>query len=367
MNLKIRNIKLKELEEYLESEEYLNSSFVPISRIRAISHINNPRADANDVSLFLAYNDDKLIGYLGAITDMMFVTDIPEKVFWLSCMWVLPEYRRDRIALKLLQHAYNTFKGKVFITNFIPRSKGAFDRTEQYFDLIELEGIRGYSLIDFRTLLVRKYPKLFYLKPILSSIDTMGNLVVNYRLRNIKKKLNYSCNFSDIEVFDNDINTFIESFIDKSLLRRSSKEFNWIKDFPWVKKVEKLSQESDRYYFSQESKDFVQYFLKVEKKNTVVGFLMITIFRGELKIPYIFYKPGFAQDIANYIAFLIIKTRVKVYIGYDQILNKKLYELGVFYHKRKSKYGFIVGKSMQGILKDKVSLLFYGDGDGAFT
>jgi GNAT superfamily N-acetyltransferase len=367
MNLSIKNIKLGELDGYLQSEEYKKSSFVPISKIRALSHINNPRANKNDICLFLAYNNRALIGYLGAIADSLFIDENPERVYWLSCMWVLPEYRRDGVALKLLVHAYDCFKGKVLITNFIPRSKGAFDRTSQYFDLAKLNGVRAYALLDSKTLVTRRYPKLKYIKPVLKVIDGAGNLFLQYRQKQTLKKLSLTCSYTEIKSFDASIRSFITDKVNTSLFRRGVDGFNWIKNYPWVIKVDKQTDEAKRYYFSQESEDFEQLFIKVQQKDAIVGILIITIFRGELKIPYLFYKLEFVEDMARYIARLLIGKGVKTYVGYDALINEKLSSLGIFFHTRPSIYGFIAGKEMEQMLKGKDVKLFYGDGDGAFT
>lgn len=367
MNLSIKNIRLEELDAYLDSEEYRNSSFVPISKIRAISHQNNPRAEREDYCLFLAYDADKFIGYLGAVTDQFFYPDSKvEKVFWLSCMWVLPEYRRHGIAFELLNHAYNVFKGKVLITNFISQSKGAFDKTDQYISLPDLQGIRGYCLLDFATILLRKNPKLKPLKFFFRGADSFGNFFIKVRLKYRKSKLKSSLVISEVDIWDDPLKDFITTQMKDSTFRRNSPIFSWMKEFPWVKHVGQISEESKRYYFSQEGTDYKQWFLKAESKGTPVAFLLLTHFKNELKIPYMLSDNEYIDEVAHYIASFIIENEIKTFVCYYPELNKSIQKHKIFYLTRNSSYGFLIGKGITDIEHSKVKV-HPGDGDGAFT
>lgn len=365
MNLSIKNISLGELESYIHSEEYKNSSFVPISLLRAISHINNPRSRPEDWCLFLAYDDNKCIGYLGALPDTLYAGDVAEKVSWLSCMWILPEYRRHGIALKLLKHAYEILDGKVLITNYIPQSKHAFDKTNQYVDLKTLKGIRGYLRTDFEQILVRKNKKLAPVRPLLKMIDFSINLVLNVRLGLKLKSIKTSCKYFEIQSIDGSLAEFIRKKTQYSLFQRRADEFSWFMKYPWVKKVKEISPEAKRYHFSQEGKDFKQWFFKIEQNNIIVGFIILSRFNGELRTPYLLFDEEAVEDIAGLIARLAIQNRIRTYISTNEMLNHCLIKTGIFFHRKVSEHGFIVGKNLQHLIVGDV-VVFDGDGDGAF-
>lgn len=365
MNLTIKEIKLKDLEKYMLSEEYSSSSFVPISKLRVISHIKNPRAEEKDVCLFLAYDDSQFIGYLGALPDYMFSSHSKDKIYWLSCMWVLPGYRRHGVALELLKHAYNFFNGKVLITNYIPQSKKAFDKTGQYNELINLEGIRAYLRFDLANILSRKNPKLKRLKFLISLIDFTANSILNIRLSTQLKSTKNSCEYSEIQLFDEALSEFILKKSSTTLFRRDAEQFIWMMNFPWVKKVDQISKESARYYFSQESKDFQQWFIKVTKQGKVVGFLVLNKNKGELKTPYLLIEDQCAEDISNFILKLCIKEGIRTYIGYNSALNTHLANSNIFIKTKPSTYGFLIGKELHKKVQKPFSL-FEGDGDGGF-
>ena len=58
--------------EYVNSTVFKAEENLPISEHRAVSHANNPRANVNDVLLFLAKEGDELIGYMGILPDLFF-------------------------------------------------------------------------------------------------------------------------------------------------------------------------------------------------------------------------------------------------------------------------------------------------------
>jgi GNAT superfamily N-acetyltransferase len=367
MNLSIINITLEELEKYLHSEEYKNSGFVPISVLRALSHRSNPRADKNDYCLFLAYDNDILIGYLGAITDWLFDFDKKHKVFWLSCMWVLPEYRRHGIAFNLLNHAVDIYSGNVLITNFIPQSKATFDKTGLFEEYANLKGIRAYVRFDFHRILPRKHPSFEKIKFVFGAFDFILNLPVKLKLKINQANFNTTCTFSEVEIFDENIQQFIHENCQESTFKRGVPEFDWMKKFPWVKRVKKNSKEASKYYFSQEAKDFRQWFIKVADKDQIVGFLLLTLFKGELKTPYLIYDKKYVKNIAAIIGRIIIQNKVYTYISYDNSVNPLLQKSGLFLNVRPAEYGFLISKTLRKKLQPKAPVLFDGDGDGAFT
>lgn len=367
MNFIIRNITLGELDSFKNSDEYRSLNFVPISRIRAVSHQNNPRADKSDCSLFLAYNNETLIGYLGAISDWMYENTTKLKVYWLSCMWVLPEYRRHGIALKLLQHSNQVFEGKVLITNFIPRSKAAFDKTGMFTEYSTLSGIRAYVRFDLENILKRRSTVFQKIAPLLKLSDALLNLPVWLKLKINISNFSTNCKVENIDSFDNKLSDFIQEQIADSTFRRGTEEFNWIINNPWVKRVNKISSEAAKYYFSQEGKDFRQWFLKVEKNDSIIGFLVLTLHKAELKTPYVLYDEKYVSEIAAIIGRLIIKEKVNTYISYNEKVNKALRESGLFLHVRKSEYGFLISNELKQTLSEKLPKLYEGDGDGAFT
>ncbi len=72
MEINIKKYTKNTLSDYLDSDEYRNSEIWPISFHRALSHINNPRLDDDDVILTIAETDGQIIGYRTVMADYVF-------------------------------------------------------------------------------------------------------------------------------------------------------------------------------------------------------------------------------------------------------------------------------------------------------
>ncbi|MEF9477524.1 hypothetical protein OWR28_07190 [Chryseobacterium sp. 1B4] len=65
----LKTYNRKELEDFISSGDFQQYDFLPVTRHRALSHIQNPKASAEDTLLILAFYDEKLVGYVGCFPD----------------------------------------------------------------------------------------------------------------------------------------------------------------------------------------------------------------------------------------------------------------------------------------------------------
>ncbi len=368
MEFEIRHITIGELENFVSSQEYLSNSFVPISVIRAISHVHNPRADKDDVALILAYHDEKFIGYLGAIPEKLFIKNSIHKVCWYSCMWVLPEYRRRRIAKLLLEDASKKFDNNVFITNYIPRSKNAFLKNDQFSEVEVLQGIRAYLKLDLEQIITRKIPGLKWIKFLFWFIDTICNFLLTIYFKN---KLNNSTDyqFERLDIIDQESAEFIEAFMQNSIFKRGAKELNWLFQFPWVDSQRPENIDVSKYYFSQYSIDFKQWILQVRNhKNEIKGIAILTKHKRELKTPYIFAHDDVIEDLFRYVYRFMLEEKIRTLVTHHAGFTKEAKRnRKAFLFQRPSKYGFMATPELVEVVHGNFGQFYEGDGDGMFT
>lgn len=369
MKFDLQYIRTSELEDYVNSEEYNRQNFVAISRNRAISHANNPRADKDDIALILAYDKNKFIGYLGIIPEYLFKGEQKVKVCWLSCMWVLPEYRRTGIATHLLSDAHKLYNGLVFITNYIPRSKAAFFKTGLYSEIAELPGIRAYFRFDLSTILPRRFPKLKMIKPLLWLADTSLNTLLSIYFNAKAWRIKLENSYEYLEEVDTDTGKFLDESVKENPFRRSHEEFNWMQKYPWISNEKDRSLPYDKYYFSQYAPDFRQWFVRIRnKKQQIVGFLMLTNQKHELKTPYIIVTKEILPDVFQFIYRLMIKEKVFTLVSHHKYFVEQVYKnKNKFLMIRAKNYGFIATNEIAQLMNNKYGKLSDGDGDRAFT
>ena len=352
MDITIRYIKVGELDAYIRSDEFKKGAFEPISRNRAASYTANPNADKEDIALLLAYINNTLVGYLGLLSDKIDCLQQKIKFCWISCMWILPDYRRGGIALKLLKEAYSVTNGLIMITNYIPRSKAAFLKTGHYKELELLTGYRFYIKSDLKNILHRKYQNTKYFLWFLASIDLTFNLFLSALQAFSSKKNKIKNTYQFIDRIDIETSDFINNFAEKSLFQRSSEEFSWIMNYPWVSNKKDCSIDYSKYHFSQYVADFRQWFVKIKnERNLVIGFLMLTRHKNELKIPYYFCTENNDHDLASFMMDFIKLNHIRTTITYNSQIAKAIINKGTYFMKRKSNYGFLASSRIYEMLQ----------------
>ncbi|MFH2141845.1 MAG: GNAT family N-acetyltransferase, partial [Bacteroidota bacterium] len=180
--MEIKELNADKLKEFINSQEFRELKNLPISFHRALSHLNNPRLHKNDVLLLLAYNDEELVGYLGALPDDIFVHEKKIHVAWLSCMWVHSKMRGKGVAPYLLGKMNELWSSNLLITNYTPTAKKAYDKINVFTELKFFIGIRGYLRLNLHQLQILKNPtrkKILWLYRI---TDILFNVIFETRL-----------------------------------------------------------------------------------------------------------------------------------------------------------------------------------------
>ena len=78
----------QDLHNFISSEQFDSLDHIPISKHRAISQINNPRASHDDIILIAIFDKNVLLGYLGVLPDFVYDANECHKVGWLTCFWI---------------------------------------------------------------------------------------------------------------------------------------------------------------------------------------------------------------------------------------------------------------------------------------
>ncbi len=324
--MKIITLNKSQLLQFVNTEEYNAMPNVPISYIRAISHINNPRANENDILLILIYLDFGLAGYLGVLPDFIFNNNVPEKIGWMSCIWVHQNARGKGIAKTLTKKAIELWDNKIVITEFTPIAGDLYKKLNKFTELTTKNGIRIYRRSCLKQILTSKYKKAKYIKPLLSTLDFTLNLIHDFFIKRKQIENNQNIIIENITSIDEDISYFINSHQNLNLFNRNIAEINWILNFPWVKETKSISPESVKYQFTSEAKQFKNICIKIIRNNLIVGFALYTIRDKHLKTPYVFIEKGFENTLGSITNNIMIDYKINVLTTYQKAIinNKKL-------------------------------------------
>jgi len=353
----IVGLNKKELKGFTRSDEFKNLSFAPISELREISQIQNPRAKEEDVLLFLAYDDSIFAGYLGMLPDDIAVNSKEKFHFgWLSTLYVSEKHRGKQIAQKLLFAAEEAYHKNLMITEFTPSAGRLYNKIGLFEYLTPKNAIRYYYKSNLAELLPSKKTIFENNKIWLRRLDNFANLFIPYLGKG--KNHIYKITKSPDEK--------LEKFINhkkKNPFGRSLHEFQWIMGFPWLSKKNK----QPNYLFSSYSKDYEMFWVAVYHNQEIISTMLCSIRNSHLKVLYYF---GSLDSITEILPKIIKKYKVKMMTIYDDELNtiiKKNKSPRAIY-KRPLERQYMIHKDFKERIGKDFSFEFKdGDGDFSFT
>jgi GNAT superfamily N-acetyltransferase len=366
----IKDIKISQLDEFINSDEYRKLKNVPITPQRAASHIHNPKGEKDDKVLFLAYDDDKFIGYLGALSDIFIINNESLKVAWLSCMWIDKDYRRQGIAVRLLNHACEIWNYNLLITNYIPSSKGTFDKTGKFTEFKSLQGLRGYLRFNLAEIILLKRPRLKYLRWLLLFFDILANIINNCRLAFWKAPMKTGrLGIEYLHEIDSETADFIVRHGKNNITQKDQAVLDWIKKYPWVINARFKDEISRRYEFSSVSRNFNQLYIKLTDDKKVVAFIMLTVHGTQLKTPYLFFDPDYGDLVRKVIYAHLLELKVRTFTTYHEGLIKviKSKRNPFIITRRMTQGSLVTGELLKKIGDPGRYILMEGDGDCAFV
>lgn len=361
--MKIESYNREQLAAFIESDFFKNLDKIPITYHRAISHIHNPDCSEDDILLWVAYEKESLLGYVGILPGTCCVDGTVKKIYWLSCFWVDEPYRHGNLASSLFYPLIKRYKDQLLISNFVP----SLERTYQVLGIFHpttfKTGYRFYLVFCFADIILSRMPKARFFKPFLRAMDHFLNLVLSVRTR-AYKPFERTSQLVENDCFDKNLQSFISAFnTENNYINRGVNNFKWIMTYPWVLQG-KPDQDSQRYFFSSRSEQFEFCSVKIYQEKNLLGFILLKIRDKALTLSYIYAPDDAVQDIAAYILDKAHKEKVKTITSFDaRVADAIEKKRGRFVFLKKMKRPYIISKKIT-----NASWAFQeGDGDAVFT
>jgi hypothetical protein len=364
--MQLKSYNRVQLQEFIDSGFYKNLNQIPISEHRAVSHIHNPDAQDDDELLWAAFDENCLVGYVGVLPAYIHVNQERKKIYWLSCFWVDEQFRKSNVASLLFFPVIKRYKDQLVISNFDLNLEKTYQSLGIFKPTIYKWGSRFYCKSCFGDILPVRFPKIRFLKPLLSFADLLLNAILSLRFvfyRKVRKEITQSSQSSDVN-FDAEFEDFIQNFYQKNdFIERFSAHFDWILNYPWVLQG-KPDNESKKYYFSSKSEQFCYNSVKFYKNNQLCAFLLLKIRDRKLTVSYVFADDNMADDMASYILKKTLDEKLTMITCFDERISKKIRKNRIGYlFERLCKQAYILSKT-QDITPDTFQ---EGDGDNVFT
>ncbi|MBK8347522.1 MAG: GNAT family N-acetyltransferase [Saprospiraceae bacterium] len=359
----IQKLDKNRLSDYITSDTYQKAPVVAITEHRAKSHLLNPRAKDNDILLFLAYEDTKLVGYLGVLPDDIQLADHTfVHVGWMSCLWVDPDHRGKKIAQQLMNACFEAWNHRVILTEFTSAAGALYLKSGLFSEFMKLNGQRWYMRADLKTLLPSKRSFFSTIRPGLKIVDTIVNAAID-GLRLLQKPVLRDYQILYTDTVSPEMSSWLHFVDRKEVFCRKTEDLNWILKNPWILEG---SEKNKRYHFSSVEKKFDARAIEVRTSfGDIVAFLIFTNRNGHLKLPYIFYHVQ-ADAVLEVIRYLVQIFKIHTCTIYNERflhdIAKKRPLPG--FHKNVCRT-YLIAKNLVDIPVN--SVIQDGDGDCAFT
>ncbi len=350
----LKTYNRKELEDFISTGDFQQYDFLPITRHRALSHIQNPKASDEDKLLILAFDEEKLIGYVGCFPDSFIIDGKEIRYAWLSTLYANPEYRKKRPAKALLKKVFEEYEGRIAITEFTKEAEALYNIMGVFEYIFPKEGKRYYFRTDAAKMIPEKKPETQSLKPLFQILDATANGLIS-----IKNLIVPKPNFK-YEVLDQ-IDKESADFINEFSGQRNADEINAFIDNPWVLEGEK----DEKYLFSSFAGTFKYFWIKIfDQDQKIKACLLLQLRDGYLKIPY-FFPNGDADEVVRFLNYFIVTHKVKGFTSYQIALNKEIQHSKGFspIYERDFTREYLFHKNLLELLPDNFNPN-YQDGDG---
>lgn len=310
----LKTFNKKQLEAFVTSGDYRKYSFLPITGHRAVSHIKNPKANGDQTLLILAFDDERLAGYLGCFPDQFITEGKTFRYTWLSTLFVSNEFRGKRIAQTLLNKAFEEYQGNIAITEFTKEAESLYNKIGVFEYIKPKHGKRYYFRTGLAQIIPAKKPQTKPLQPVFRLADSMINALISVKNIFVKKP---SFRFEILDRADRESEIFVSGF--KS--HRNAEEISGIIGHPWV--LEGKTKD-EKYLFSSYSKQFRYFWIKIFNENKELVTCSLLLLRdGHLKIPYVFSKAE-PDRLIDFLSYFILKNKVITLTTYQTDVNRRI-------------------------------------------
>ncbi|MGD9301101.1 MAG: GNAT family N-acetyltransferase [Desulfobacterales bacterium] len=367
--MEIKAYTVADLKTALLSADFWRSKTLPITKPRAISFIQNPRAGKDDPVLLVAYQDDRVIGYLGILPDKIFVDKAAYKLGWLTSWWVEPACANTGVGAILLFKALNAYRQRLGLSGGSSEARKVLDASGKFAALKPLKGLDIKFRFNVTGAILRKRPALRIFRIVFKILDAIMDETVD--LRNFfwkqRRDICQGLTFEYISSIDDETGRFIQRHQQYDLTKKGKSDLNWILKYPWVISAPEKDSAGRRYYFSSCARRFFYMGVKVIGRDSqLVGFFMLKVRDDRMSITYSYFESQHALSMTAAVVYQALAMEVGSLSLFDEQLVASFPELGCpCWSVKKISRGFSLSNALTDVPLTNYRL-HGGDGDLAF-
>jgi len=302
--MEIKIFTLHQLKKELENPKFWKTKYFPISKQRLIAHLNNPRAEENDVLLVVGYDNEEVVGYIGNIPDSIFIDNIKHKFCWLTAWWLHPSMQGKGFGYSILKAAIENIPAPKGAVGMSPFSKKVLLQSGEFQFMERCSGtdyILRYTIEKPQTIKQR------FKNGILMIMNKLNKLK---QKKWLQKNINHSLSFEYITQLDAETVNFVNQYDKDNTFRRREEELNWIIQHKWLIDSPLKDKNHDKYFFSSYAKNFSYITFKIFLKEEFIGFCILRNRDNYITIPYLAYIDKYIDNVLISIGLHLQKMEI---------------------------------------------------------
>lgn len=367
--MKIKTFTVNDLKTALVLEDFWQTPTLPITKHRALSHCRNPRAEADDPVLLVAYQDDRVIGYLGILPDIIFANDVGYKMGWLTSWWVDPTCATTGVGALLLFSALNAYNQYVGVSGSSREARKALEASQKFMAIKSLPGLDIRLRLNATRYILRKLPLTKIFRGLFKIFDSVMDEVVNFRSY-IWQRHNdpgRGLTFEYIATIDEETGRFIQRHHQHDLTRKEKSDLSWIMNNPWIISAPLKDTVSKRFYFSSRADRFLYLGVKVfVNQSEMIGFFLLKVRDDRMSVLYSYCESRHAASVTAAVLQQALAMDVRTLSLFDEQLVAGFSALGCpCWSAKKKSRAFSLSKALADMPQSNYRLQG-GDGDLAF-
>ncbi len=359
----IREIKVGELLDFIQSDVFEKLDIKPITDLRAISQFNNPDSKPEDIALIYAVENNELLGFAGLLP--RFVNNENTRIFSNSCWWAHPEKGKG-IAIPLFYKLVEKANFSLFLSESTTHAKTILEKTGLFGPINQTAGIRGFLRLYLADISLKHFPNKKWLSFLFKILDFLLNLfLIPFRFYFLKKFYKSSFSVEPVSKVENEIEEFIKQNCSSEFVQKTPASFDWFKNYPWL--MEREKGKSVNYPFSYLVNKYELNYFVFKQGNEIKAFAAISNRDNLAKIPFIYFNNNDIKAVTHtLLKFVLRKKYDSLLVFHPQIVDFMEQNKMPFYHrKNETKYSGTT-KKIYDIFAQK-PIMQDGDGDVIFT
>jgi GNAT superfamily N-acetyltransferase len=356
--MELIKVKLNELKAFCDGDLFRAFSPKPLSPLRVASYLNNPRANPDDIVLYLYVENEQPVAFRSILPDSILLQGKETRFGWCSGVWVSPGHRGQKLSQRLLIEVFRDWDDRLMFTNYTKTSEHCNTATGKFRIIKQRTGLRFYLYPNFnRICRGRKHYR--YIRPVLPLLTVLTGAVSF--VQSLIGTRNRTEHYVELPGLDEECKAHLDQF-PATFFDRKARELTWMIQYPWVMPDDHAGFV---YPFSYAGIHYRLRVVKIMEGNRFAGFFIYTVVHARMKVICHFVREDQYDRMAATVFALAKKNRIEYLTALDPAMAQRLKKSNRCFAFAKSYTSHIYGSWE--VPNENRLLIFDGDGDNCFT